>query len=326
MAPSLEPPKEVTNGGQSRPVAKSSGAIASDPGSTLKLESAEKHDLVLAIFRAYIADLCEQFKGGHPGSAMGMAAIGIALYKYVLRYSPKNCDYFNRDRFVLSNGMPPLPYVYLVKHTLTPNCRTTGHACVWQYLFMHLIGIKSMTAEQVKSYHSSRFDSICPGHPEIENEGIEVTTGPLGQGVANAVGLAMATKNLAATYNRDGLEVVNNMTYVMIGDACLQEGVGLEAVSLAGHWKLNNLCIIYDNNSITCDGPVDIVSSEDITRKCELLALEWSISSMEIRTWARLWNPFSRRELATSRRSSTSGPLSASVLCELVMRRFTGPH
>ena len=124
-----------------------------------------------------------------------------------------------------------------------------------------------MTAEQLKSYHSSRFDSICPGHPEIENEGIEVTTGPLGQGVANAVGLAMATKNLAATYNRDGLEVVNNMTYVMIGDACLQEGVGLEAVSLAGHWKLNNLCIIFDNNSITCDGPVDIVSSEDINAK-----------------------------------------------------------
>ena len=138
---------------------------------------------------------------------------------------------------------------------------------MWQYLFMHLIGVEGMTVDQLKSYHSSRFDSICPGHPEIENEGIEVTTGPLGQGVANAVGLAMATKNLAATYNRDGLEVVNNMTYVMIGDACLQEGVGLEAVSLAGHWKLNNLCIIFDNNSITCDGPVDIVSSEDINAK-----------------------------------------------------------
>ena len=132
---------------------------------------------------------------------------------------------------------------------------------------MHLIGVKSMTAEQVQSYHSSKYDSICPGHPEIENEGIEVTTGPLGQGVANAVGSAMATKNLAATYNREGFEVVNNMTYVMIGDACLQEGVGLEAVSLAGHWKLNNLCVIYDNNSITCDGPVDIVSSEDINAK-----------------------------------------------------------
>lgn len=161
---------------------------------------------------------------------MGMAAIGVALYKYVMRYSPKNCEFFNRDRFVLSNG----------------------HACLWQYLFMHLVGVESMTTEQLKSYHSSRYDSICPGHPEIENEGVEVTTGPLGQGVANAVGLAIATKQLGATYNREGYEVVNNMTWCMIGDACLQEGIGLEAVSLASHWKLNNLCIIYDNNNVTC--------------------------------------------------------------------------
>lgn len=132
---------------------------------------------------------------------------------------------------------------------------------------MHLVGVKSMTTDQLKSYHSSRYDSICPGHPEIEHEGIEVTTGPLGQGVANAVGMAIATKQLAATYNREGLEVVNNMTYTMIGDACLQEGVGLEAVSLAGHWKLNNLCIIYDNNSVTCDGTADVANSEDINEK-----------------------------------------------------------
>lgn len=133
---------------------------------------------------------------------------------------------------------------------------------------MHLVGVKSMTVEQLKSYHSARYDSICPGHPEIENEGVEVTTGPLGQGIANAVGLAMATKHLAATYNREGLEVVNNMTYVMIGDACLQEGVGLEAVSLAGHWRLNNLCVIYDNNNITCDGTADVANSgEDMNAK-----------------------------------------------------------
>ncbi|KAG8630535.1 hypothetical protein KVT40_002154 [Elsinoe batatas] len=176
---------------------------------------------------------------------MGMAAIGVALYKYVMKYSPSNCNYFNRDRFVLSNG----------------------HACLWQYLFMHLVGVKSMTLEQLKSYHSTRYDSICPGHPEIENEGVEVTTGPLGQGVANAVGMAMATKHLGATYNRPGLKVVDNMTWVMIGDACLQEGVGLEAVSLAGHWKLNNLCIIYDNNNITCDGTADVANSEDMNAK-----------------------------------------------------------
>lgn len=140
---------------------------------------------------------------------------------------------------------------------------------------MHLVGVKSMTIEQLKSYHSTRYDSICPGHPEIENEGIEVTTGPLGQGVANAVGMAMATKHLAATYNKPGLPVVNNMTWCMIGDACLQEGVGLEAVSLAGHWKLNNLCIMYDNNNITCDGTADVANSEDMNAK--MRATGWNV-------------------------------------------------
>lgn len=140
---------------------------------------------------------------------------------------------------------------------------------------MHLVGVKSMTLEQLKSYHSTKTDSLCPGHPEIENEGVEVTTGPLGQGVANAVGLAMATKNLAATYNKPGFELVNNMTWCMIGDACLQEGVGLEAVSLAGHWRLNNLCIIYDNNSITCDGTADVANTEDINAKME--ATGWNV-------------------------------------------------
>jgi len=133
-----------------------------------------------------------------------------------------------------------------------------------------------MTVDQLKSYHSSRYDSLCPGHPEIENEGIEVTTGPLGQGVANAVGLAMATKHLAATYNKDDIAIVDNTTWCMIGDACLQEGVGLEAVSLAGHWKLNNLVIIYDNNQITCDGTADVANSaEDINAK--MIASGWNV-------------------------------------------------
>jgi len=110
-----------------------------------------------------------------------------------------------------------------------------------------------MTLDQLKSYHSSRVDSLCPGHPEIEHEGIEVTTGPLGQGIANAVGLAMATKSLAAHYNKPGHELINNHTWCMTGDACLQEGVGLEAISLAGHWRLNNLTLIYDNNQVPID-------------------------------------------------------------------------
>ncbi|KAI0466902.1 transketolase [Xylaria cf. heliscus] len=210
-------------------------------------------DLVLRTFRCLIADLCEQFGGGHPGSAMGMAAIGVALWKYAMCYSPENPNFFNRDRFVLSNG----------------------HACLWQYTFMHLVGYKNMTFEQLKSYHSSRTDSICPGHPEIEHEGIEVTTGPLGQGIANAVGLAMATKHLAATYNRKGFPVVDNKTWCIVGDACLQEGVGLEAISLAGHWRLDNLIVIYDNNQITCDGSVDLANTEAVNAK--MAASGWEV-------------------------------------------------
>jgi dihydroxyacetone synthase len=176
---------------------------------------------------------------------MGMAAIGVALWKYVMKYSPKNAEFINRDRFVLSNG----------------------HACLFQYAFLHLTGYKNMTFEQLASYHSDRWDSYCPGHPEIEHEGIEVTTGPLGQGIANAVGMAMATKHLGAVYNKPGFDLIDNMTWVTIGDACLQEGVGMEAIQLAGHWRLDNLCVIYDNNQITCDGSVDICMAEDVNAK-----------------------------------------------------------
>ncbi|KAF4122309.1 dihydroxyacetone synthase [Geosmithia morbida] len=214
-------------------------------------------DVVLRQFRCLIADLCQQFNGGHPGSAMGMAGIGIALWKYVMDYSPSNPEYFNRDRFVLSNG----------------------HTCLFQYSFLHLTGYKAMTMDQLRSYHSARYDSFCPGHPEIEHEGIEVTTGPLGQGIANAVGLAMATKNLAATYNRPGYDLINNTTWCMIGDACLQEGVALEAIQLAGHWKLNNLVVIYDNNQVTCDGSVDLCNTEDVNAK--MRACGWNVLDIQ---------------------------------------------
>ncbi|KAL4905444.1 hypothetical protein BDW74DRAFT_185010 [Aspergillus multicolor] len=224
---------------------------------TLVNGSSSHHDIVLKTFRLLIADLCQQFGGGHPGGAIGMAAIGVALWRYVMRYAPHSPDFFNRDRFVLSNG----------------------HTCLFQYTFLHLTGYKDMTFEQLKSYHSEREDALCPGHPEIEHEGVEVTTGPLGQGVANAVGLAMATKNLAATYNRPGYDIVNNHTWCMIGDACLQEGVALEAISLAGHWKLNNLTIMYDNNQITCDGSVDLTNTEDINAK--MRACGWDVIDIE---------------------------------------------
>lgn len=186
-----------------------------------------------------------------------MAAIGVALWKYVMVYAPHTPEFFNRDRFVLSNG----------------------HACLFQYAFLYLTGYKAMTFDQLKSYHSSRVDSVAPGHPEIEHEGIEVTTGPLGQGVANAVGLAIASKHLASEFNRPGHEIVSNHIWCMVGDACLQEGVGLEAISLAGHYKLNNLTVIYDNNQITCDGSVDLTNTENVNAKMQ--ATGWDVIDIE---------------------------------------------
>jgi len=176
---------------------------------------------------------------------MGMAAIAVALWRYAMRYAPHSPSWFNRDRVVLSNG----------------------HACLVQYVMLHLTGYKAMTMDQLKSYSSTRVDKLCPGHPEIEVEGIEVTTGLLGQGIANAVGLAIATKHLGASFNKCDFDIVSNHTWCVCGDACLLEGVALEAISLAGHFKLNNLTLIYDNNQITCDGSIDLTSTEDINAK-----------------------------------------------------------
>ncbi|KAH6612085.1 Transketolase, thiamine diphosphate binding domain-containing protein [Boeremia exigua] len=219
--------------------------------------SEDDMQLVLQSFRLLIADLCQQFGMGHPGGAIGMAAIGVALWKYAMRYASQQPDWFNRDRFVLSNG----------------------HTCLFQYTNLYLSGYKAMTWEQLLSYHSERPDSLCPGHPEIEHEGIELTTGPLGQGIANAVGLAMATKHLAATFNRPGYDVVDNHTWCTIGDACMQEGVGCEAFSYAGHLELGNLTVIYDNNQISCDGSVDLTNTEDVNRKME--ACGWEVINIE---------------------------------------------
>ncbi|KAI6890714.1 hypothetical protein KC334_g14569, partial [Hortaea werneckii] len=211
-------------------------------------KSLSEDEFAVLSLRNLLFDICNQYGGGHGGSAIGMAAIGVALFKHVMRYSPSNPSWFDRDRFVLSNG----------------------HAAMFLYALNHLVGFENFTMDELKGYGSAKTDgykTICHAHPEVEVPGVEVTTGPLGQGVANAVGLAIASKNLAAQYNRPGYDIVRSKTYCMTGDGCLMEGVALEAVALAGHLQLNNLVLLYDNNQVTCDGPLDWINTEDINAK-----------------------------------------------------------
>ncbi|PVH78293.1 hypothetical protein DL98DRAFT_635691 [Cadophora sp. DSE1049] len=213
-------------------------------------------DRAVLALRNFIFDICNQNGGGHGGSAIGMAAIGVALYKYTMRYNPSNPHWFDRDRFVLSNG----------------------HTAMFLYALNHLVGYDAWTMDQIKGYGSAKtngFTTMCHAHPEIEEPAVEVTTGPLGQGIANAVGLAVASKNLAARFNRPEFDVVSSRVYCMTGDGCLMEGVALEAISLAGSLELDNLVLIYDNNQVTCDGPLDWINEEDVNAK--MRACGWHV-------------------------------------------------
>ena len=146
------------------------------------------------------------------------------------------------------------------------------------YALNHLVGYDAWTMDQIKGYGSAKtngYTTLCHAHPEIEEPAVEVTTGPLGQGIANAVGLAIASKNLAARFNQPGFDVVRARVYCMTGDGCLMEGVALEAISLAGSLKLDNLVLIYDNNQVTCDGPLDWINGEDVNAK--MRACGWHV-------------------------------------------------
>ncbi|KAF5522470.1 Dihydroxyacetone synthase [Colletotrichum aenigma] len=211
-------------------------------------ETLNDDDFAVLALRNLIFDICDQNGGGHGGSAIGMAAIGVALYKHVMRYNPNNPSWFDRDRFVLSNG----------------------HTAMFLYALNYLVGYDNFSMDEIRGYGSAKtngYKTICHAHPEIEVPGVEVTTGPLGQGIANAVGLAIASKHLAARYNQPGLDVVQSRIYCMTGDGCLMEGVALEAISLAGSMQLDNLVLIYDNNQVTCDGPLDWINTEDVNAK-----------------------------------------------------------
>lgn len=179
-------------------------------------------------------------KSGHQGTAMSLAPLGHVLYSRILRHDPNNATWINRDRFILSNG----------------------HASILQYSLLFLGGW-GLTLEDIKQFR--QWDSLTPGHPEVgHTTGVEVTTGPLGQGFANAVGMAIAEEQLRATY---GADVVDHHTYVIVGDGCLMEGVSHEAASLAGHLGLERLVCIFDDNKITIDGSTDLTCSDDVSMR-----------------------------------------------------------
>ena len=190
-------------------------------------------------------DMVQAANSGHPGAPMGMADMADVLWREFLRHNPNNPKFPNRDRFVLSNG----------------------HASALLYSVLHLSGY-NLTADDLKNFR--QLHSKTPGHPEYGyTDGVETTTGPLGQGIANAVGMALAEKILAAEFNRDGLDIVNHHTYVFLGDGCLMEGISHEAASLAGTLGLGKLIVLYDDNNISIDGKVDGWFSENIPQRFE---------------------------------------------------------
>ncbi|CAN4097368.1 unnamed protein product [Withania somnifera] len=238
------PPSSVTF---RSPVIRASAAV----------ETLEKTDNALVeksvnTIRFLAIDAVEKANSGHPGLPMGCAPMGHILYDEVMRYNPKNPYWFNRDRFVLS----------------------AGHGCMLQYALLHLAGYDAVREEDLKSFR--QWGSKTPGHPEnFETPGVEVTTGPLGQGIANAVGLALAEKHLAARFNKPDAEIVDHYTYVILGDGCQMEGISQEAASLAGHWGLGKLIAFYDDNHISIDGDTEIAFTEDVSARFE--ALGWHV-------------------------------------------------
>ncbi|HTD39768.1 MAG TPA: transketolase [Mucilaginibacter sp.] len=195
--------------------------------------------------RVLSADAVQKANSGHPGTPMAIAPVGHVLWSQFMHYNPKNPHWANRDRFILS----------------------AGHACMFQYSFLYLTGY-DITMDDLKKFR--QLHSKTPGHPEYGLlDGIEVTTGPLGQGFANGVGFAIAQKYLAARYNKPGFDLFNYKIYAVVSDGDLMEGVASEAASLAGHLELGNIIYIYDDNHISIEGDTDITFNEDVAKRFE---------------------------------------------------------
>ena len=222
---------------------------------------------------------------GHPGMPLGMADVSAVLWSEFMNYNPNDTQWWNRDRFVLS----------------------AGHGSMLIYSLLHLYGY-DLSIDDLKAFR--KWGSKTPGHPEnFVTQGVETTTGPLGQGVANAVGMALAEASLAGRYNKKGYEIIDHYTYVIAGDGCLQEGISHEACSFAGHNQLGKLIMLYDSNNITIDGPTYISYSEDVEKRFE--AYGWQVLKINGHDYEQI------REAIKEAKSEKSKP--SIIICETVI-------
>src|SRR5436190_3231146 len=210
------------------------------------------HDRMANAIRALAMDAVEQAKSGHPGLPMGAADMATVLCTRFLKFDPADPKWPDRDRFVLS----------------------AGHGSMLIYALLYLLGYEAMTIDQIKRFR--QLGSLTPGHPEnFETPGIETTTGPLGQGLGNSVGMAIAERHLAAEFG----DIVDHYTYVVASDGDLMEGISQEAIALAGHLKLNRLIVLFDDNGISIDGPLSLADSVDQVKRFE--AAGWNASRID---------------------------------------------